>query len=62
MANELTTAQLLTAYRRELVAGSFERGVIDDLVRDAAQTIVMNEGLRVTHDGRHVQQPVPPTE
>ncbi|WP_333746146.1 hypothetical protein [Streptomyces sp. IBSBF 2950] len=42
-----TTAETLIAYRRELHAGGLDHDVINDLVKDAAQTMVLNEGLRV---------------
>lgn len=43
----MTTAQTLSAYRRELLDGGMNPEVVDDLVKDAAQTMVMNQGLRV---------------
>ncbi|WP_086746206.1 hypothetical protein [Streptomyces scabiei] len=42
-----TTAEMLIAYRRELYAGGIEPDLVNDLVKDAAQTMVMNQGLRV---------------
>ncbi|MFD3654346.1 hypothetical protein [Streptomyces sp. NPDC058620] len=45
---KLTTAQKLIAYRAELIAGGVHPDLIDDLTKDAAQTMVMNEGLKVT--------------
>jgi hypothetical protein len=41
-----TTAQQLIEYRAELRAGGLDWELIDDLVRDAAQTIVMHGGLQ----------------
>jgi hypothetical protein len=42
-----TTAQKLIAFRAELQAAGLRPDLIDDLVKDASQTLVMNEGLRV---------------
>ncbi|WP_406420891.1 hypothetical protein [Streptomyces sp. NBC_00842] len=42
----ITTAQKLLAYREELRAGGMSPDLIDDLVRDAAQTLVMHNGLQ----------------
>lgn len=41
-----TTAQLLIEYRAELRAAGLDWELVDDLVRDAAQTIVMHCGLQ----------------
>ncbi|MFC9247762.1 hypothetical protein ACFT7S_28250 [Streptomyces sp. NPDC057136] len=49
-AQKLTTAQKLIAYRAELTAGGLHPGLIDDLIRDAAQTTIMSEGLKVTRE------------
>ncbi|MFJ2182972.1 hypothetical protein ACIOJG_20360 [Streptomyces anulatus] len=43
-----STAQQLIAYHRELVGGGLDHETIQALVKDAAQTIVMNDGLVVT--------------
>ncbi|MDX3634325.1 hypothetical protein PV728_29490 [Streptomyces europaeiscabiei] len=40
-----TTAQALIEYRAELRAGGIDHDLANDLVRDAAQTIVLNDGL-----------------
>ncbi|MFD7319241.1 hypothetical protein [Streptomyces sp. NPDC059883] len=42
-----TTSQKLLAYHRELTAGGLCPDLVNDLVKDAAQTIVMNDGLAV---------------
>lgn len=42
-----STAQQLIAYHRELVDGGLDHETIQALVKDAAQTIVMNDGLKV---------------
>lgn len=42
----ITTAQKLIAYREELHAGGLSPDLIDDLVRDAAETLVRNIGLQ----------------
>lgn len=42
-----TTAQLLIAYRQELKAGGIHDELANDLVRDAASTLVTSEGLEV---------------
>ncbi|MFC7842508.1 hypothetical protein [Streptomyces sp. NPDC057382] len=42
-----TTAQKLIAFREELQAARFRPDLIDELVKDASQTLVMNEGLHV---------------
>lgn len=41
-----TTAQQLIEYRAELRAGGISEELTDDLIRDAAQTIVMHCGLQ----------------
>jgi hypothetical protein len=41
-----TTAQQLIEYRAELRAGGIDHELANDLVRDAAQTIVMSDGLQ----------------
>jgi hypothetical protein len=41
-----TTAQQLVAYRAELRAGGLDSELANDLVRDAAQTIVLQHGLQ----------------
>ncbi|MFF1417460.1 hypothetical protein [Streptomyces sp. NPDC058280] len=43
-----STAEQLIAYRRELTNGGLEHELANDLVKDAAQTIVMNEGLKTS--------------
>ncbi|MFE9937379.1 hypothetical protein [Streptomyces hirsutus] len=43
-----STAQQLIAYRRELIAGGIDHDLANDLVKDAAQAMVLNEGLRIT--------------
>jgi hypothetical protein len=45
-----TTAQQLIAYRRELRAGGLDADLANDLVRDAAQTIVLHHGLQTAPD------------
>ncbi|MFJ3826225.1 hypothetical protein [Streptomyces nodosus] len=42
-----STAQRLIAYRRELREAAFDNDLVNDMVKDAAQTLVMNEGLLV---------------
>lgn len=43
----MTTAQQLLAYHRELKSSGLDPELVRDLIKDAAQTIVMNEGLKV---------------
>lgn len=43
-----STAQQLIAFRRELVEGGLDHDLINELVKDASQTIVMNGGLVAT--------------
>ncbi|MFJ9427587.1 hypothetical protein [Streptomyces sp. NPDC101249] len=43
-----STAQVLIAYRAELLAAGFNPEFVCDLVKDAAQTLVTNDGLHVT--------------
>ncbi|MER7967772.1 hypothetical protein ABTX35_01945 [Streptomyces sp. NPDC096080] len=43
-----STAQVLIAYRAELLAGGFHPEFVCDLVKDAAQTLLKDEGLHVT--------------
>jgi hypothetical protein len=43
----MTTAQKLIAYRKELIQGGLDPDVVRDIVKDAAQTLVINEGLKV---------------
>lgn len=44
----VTTAQQLIAYRNELIDGGLHPSYADEIIKDAAQTLVMNHGLRVT--------------
>ncbi|PVC73480.1 hypothetical protein [Streptomyces sp. CS081A] len=46
MSNK-STAQRIAAYRSELIAAQVPRELADDIVRDAAQTLVMHDGLTV---------------
>lgn len=46
----MTTAQKLIAYRKELKAAGMDDELINDLVRDAGQTLVLHQGLDVTQD------------
>ncbi|MFF2525910.1 hypothetical protein [Streptomyces liangshanensis] len=41
-----TTAQQLIMFRRELTSGGLDHELVNDLVRDASQTLVVNEGLK----------------
>lgn len=43
----MTTAQKLIAFRSELQGAGLDPELVDHLVKDASQTLVMNEGLRV---------------
>ncbi|WP_424918881.1 hypothetical protein [Streptomyces sp. wa1064] len=51
-----TTAQKVIAYRKELLDGGLSPELVDDLVKDAASTLVMNGGLVVMRTGT-AQQP-----
>ncbi|WP_326677682.1 hypothetical protein [Streptomyces sp. NBC_01237] len=51
-----TTAQKVIAYRRELLEGGLAPELVDDLVKDAASTLVMSGGLVVMRTGT-AQQP-----
>lgn len=42
-----STAQLLTTYRQELTHAGLHADLVNDLVKDAAHAIVVNEGLSV---------------
>ncbi|WP_405549712.1 hypothetical protein [Streptomyces microflavus] len=42
-----TTAQKVIAYRKELLEGGLSPELVDDLVKDAASTLVINHGLAV---------------
>ncbi|MEU9199005.1 hypothetical protein [Streptomyces sp. NPDC048332] len=45
-----STAQQLITFRRELVQAGLDHDLINDLLRDASQTIVMNDGLKTTSE------------
>lgn len=42
-----TTAQKLIAFRNELISGGMNPELVADVVRDAAQNLVMHHGLVV---------------
>ncbi|WP_431980021.1 hypothetical protein [Streptomyces qinglanensis] len=46
---QLTTAQRLAAYRDELRAAKFDADLVDDLVRDAGQTLHARSELTTQH-------------
>ncbi|MCR8947218.1 hypothetical protein NW249_34595 [Streptomyces sp. OUCMDZ-4982] len=54
-----STAQILMAYRAELKGGGLPADLVDDLVRDAASTIIMNGGLKVRHPNPTPSTPDP---
>ena len=47
---DLSTAERLGKFHKELLAQGIRLDVADSLVRDAAHTIVENDGLRVKRD------------
>ncbi|WP_274031478.1 hypothetical protein [Streptomyces sp. MMBL 11-1] len=51
-----TTAQKVIAFRQELLEGGLPHDLVDDLVKDATSTLVMNAGLDVRRSG-DTQQP-----
>lgn len=62
-----TTAQKLIAYRLELRDAGLDHDLVNDLVKDAAQTLVMNEGLLTkpltsTPSPAVPSKPLPPQE
>ncbi|MGW0566084.1 hypothetical protein [Streptomyces tauricus] len=57
-----TTAQQLIEYRAELRAGGIDPDLITDLVRDAAQTIVMHCGLQTKPLPSSTIEPSGPSE
>ncbi|MFF2640327.1 hypothetical protein ACFVUB_11090 [Streptomyces niveus] len=56
-----TTAQFLIDYHRELTEGGLPPSLVEDIVKDAAQTIVLNEGLRVRPHPRGDNSPAQDT-
>ncbi|MFD9107156.1 hypothetical protein [Streptomyces bottropensis] len=52
-----TTAHRLIAYRLELREAGLDHDLVNDMVRDAAKTLVMNEGLLTKP---HSSAPAPP--
>lgn len=54
-----TTAQLLIAYHRELKTGGLPDDLVNDMVRDAANTIVVAEGLEVATESLSSDSPTP---
>lgn len=52
-----STAQLLIAYRQELKAGGLHDELVNDLVKDAASTLVTHEGLEVMATSLETEKP-----
>lgn len=48
MSEELSTAQGLVKYHDELIGAGIDEVVVGQMVRDAAQVIISDEGLRVS--------------
>lgn len=48
MAKELTTAQIFGKYYAELIEAGIDQILAENMVRDASQSLIPDEGLRVS--------------